>query len=208
MAKGEHPGESAEMADEPSTPDPESDPAPEDPPATETAPEESEDKMPPELKEILSRERKAARQAATKATAAERALAKATAELDKFRESQLTEQEKAVRLARDEGLAEGRAAGNARLLRAEVLAAAAGKLANPAHAFAILTDAGALKEIEVADDGTPDTGAIKAAIEELVKNDPHLAAVRDPEFGNRQPATGGDVSPDAAFDAFLRAHRR
>jgi hypothetical protein len=198
------------MADEPATPDPASDPAPEDPPATETVPEQSdgEDKMPPELKEILNRERKAARAAATKATAAEKALAKATSELDKFRESQLTEQEKAVKAARDEGVAEGRSAGNARLIRAEVLAAASGKLANPAHAFAILTDAGALKDIEVGDDGTLNTDGIKAAVDELVKNEPHLAAVRDPEFGNRQPAAGGDVSPDAAFDAFLRAHRR
>lgn len=196
------------MADEPSTPDPESDPTPEDPPAAETAPEsEGEDNMPPELKEILNRERKAARAAVSKATAAEKALAKATGELEKFRESQLSDQEKAVKAAREEGIAEGRSAGNARLIRAEVLAAASGKLANPAHAFAILTDAGVLKDVQVADDGTLDTAAITTAVDELVKAEPHLAAVRDPQFGNRQPVDGAPVSTDAAFDAFLRSHR-
>lgn len=196
------------MADEPSTPDPASDPTPEETPEAETAPEpDGEDTMPPELKEILNRERKAARQAATKATAAEKALAKATSELEKFRESQLSDQEKAVKAAREEGIAEGRSAGNARLIRAEVLAAASGKLANPAHAFAILTDAGALKDIQVGDDGTLDTAAIAAAVDELVTAEPHLAAVRDPQFGNRQPVDGAPVSTDAAFDAFLRSHR-
>jgi hypothetical protein len=208
MAKGEQPGESAEMADEPSTPDPASDPTPEDPPAAETAPEpEGEEKMPPELKAIIDKERKAARDAASDAKKKDAALAKALKELETFRESQLSDQEKAVKAAREEGIAEGRSAGNARLIRAEVLAAASGKLANPTHAFAILTDAGALKDVEVGDDGQLDTAPIVAAVEELVKNEPHLAAVRDPQFGNRQPVDGAPVSTDAAFDAFLRSHR-
>lgn len=198
------------MADEPATPDPASDPTPEGDPAPETVPAqpEGDDKLPPEVKAILDKERKAARAAASKANAAEKALAKATGELEKFRESQLTEQEKAVKAARDEGLAEGLAAGNGRLIRAEVLAAASGKLANPAHAFAILTDNGALEGIAVGEDGTLDTAAIAAAVDDLVKAEPHLAAVRDPQFGNRQPVAGTAATTDDAFDAFIRAHRR
>lgn len=203
------------MADEPSTPaGDEPAPTPETPvPAAETEPEvaPTEEKLPAEVKSILDKERKASREAAKKAKAAETALAKATGELEKFRESQLTEQEKAVKTAREEGLAEGLTVGNKRLIRAEVIAAASGKVADPDDAFAILTANGTLSGLEVDKDGQVDTAAIGTAIDGLVKSKPHLAPVRNPGFGgggSRSPAAAASGTADQAFDDFIRAHRR
>lgn len=205
------------MADDP-TPDPsgappKGDTPPEGTPPPETGaadtPTDDEHKLPPEVKEVLEKERKAAREAARKARTAETALAKATGELEKFRESQLSEQEKAIKIARDEGLNEGLTKGNKRLIRAEVIAAAAGKVADPEDVFAILSTNGALAALEVGDNGEVDGDVIKTAIEDLVKTKPHLASVRHPGFGNgaRSPAAASGMSTDEAFDSFLRRAR-
>lgn len=61
---------------------------------------------------------------------------------------------------------------NARLIRAEVKAAAAGKLADPTDAPRFID----LTKIKVGDDGEPDAKQIKKAIEDLVKEKPYLAA--------------------------------
>ncbi|MFJ3084996.1 hypothetical protein [Streptomyces sp. NPDC086838] len=60
---------------------------------------------------------------------------------------------------------------NARLIRAEVKAAAAGKLADPADAPRFID----LAKIKVGDDGEPDAKAIKKAIDDLLKEKPYLA---------------------------------
>jgi hypothetical protein len=180
------------------------------PPPEKDAPESSkdDDKLPPELKAILDKERKSAREAARKAKTAETALAKATSELEKFRESQLSEQEKAIKAAREEGLTEGLTKGNSRLIRAEVIAAAAGKVADPDDVFAILSTNGSLAALEVGDNGEIDADTIKTAIDDLVKAKPHLASVRHPGFGQRGPAPADGLTTDQAFDSFLRAARR
>jgi hypothetical protein len=194
------------MADEPSTPagDEPADTPDAPTPAAETEPETAptEDKLPPEVKAILDKERKAARDAEKQRKAAEKALTTATSELDKFRESQLTEQEKAVKTAREEGLSEGRSVGDKRLIRAEVIAAAAGKAADPGDVYAILTGNGALSGIEVSEDGAVDTEAIKGLVDGLVKDKPHLAAVRTPGFGARAQAQA--ERPDMDMDAWIR----
>lgn len=191
------------MADEPIPAGDE--PAP-DAPAPETEPEQpKDDKLPPEIQEILAKERKAARDAAREAKTAKAALATATSELETFREAQLTEQEKAIKTAREEALAEGLKVGNQRLIRAEVIAAAAGKVADPDDAYAILTANGALNGLEVDGDGKVDTDAITAAIDDLVKVKPHLAAVRSPNFGTRSPAAA--PSSDVDMDAIIRGAR-
>src|SRR5690606_27214192 len=64
--------------------------------------------------------------------------AAAAKELDKLKEQQLTETERAVKKAREEGLNEGRSIANQRLIRAEVISAAAGKAADPSDVYAIL----------------------------------------------------------------------
>ncbi len=60
---------------------------------------------------------------------------------------------------------------NARLVRAEVKAAAAGKLADPADAPRFID----LTKIKIGDDGEPDAKQIKKAIEDLLKERPYLA---------------------------------
>lgn len=61
---------------------------------------------------------------------------------------------------------------NARLVRAEVKAAAAGKLADPADAPKFID----LAKIKIGEDGDPDAKQIKKAIEDLLKDKPYLAA--------------------------------
>lgn len=61
---------------------------------------------------------------------------------------------------------------NTRIIRAEVKAAAAGKLADPADAYKFLD----LDQFEVDDDGNVDSEEVADAIEELVKSKPYLAA--------------------------------
>ena len=196
------------MADEPATPAGD-EPAPEpEAPGAETEPDKpTDDGLPPEVKEILAKERKAARDAEKRAKAAEKALTGATTELDKFRESQLSEQEKAVKAARDEGYAEGRSKSDKRLIRAEVIAAAAGKAADPSDVYALLAAAGALDGVEIGEDGGIDSQAIGSAVAALLEDKPNLAAsstpVRDPDFGARPPAAPAADS-NAAMDSFIR----
>lgn len=68
--------------------------------------------------------------------------------------------------------AEALAKANDRIRKAEVRAAAAGKLADPADALLHLD----LEQFEVGDDGEIDQAAVEAAISELVKSKPYLAA--------------------------------
>ena len=67
---------------------------------------------------------------------------------------------------------EALAAANGRILKAEMRAAAAGKLADPADALLYID----LSSFEVDDDGAVDGAAIAAAVEDLVKTKPYLAA--------------------------------
>lgn len=99
-------------------------------------------------------------------------LKKKAAEFDQLTEQQKSEAEKAVEAARGEGRAEALKAANDRLLKAEIRAAAAGKLSDPADAIRLLD----LASFKVGDDGEIDSGAIGAAIEELIKTKPYLAA--------------------------------
>jgi len=61
---------------------------------------------------------------------------------------------------------------NQRILKAEIRAAAAGKLADPADALRYLD----LSDFEVGPDGEVDASAMNEAIEALVKSKPYLAA--------------------------------
>jgi hypothetical protein len=86
---------------------------------------------------------------------------------------------------------------NARLVRAEVKAAAAGKLADPADAPKFID----LARIKVGDDGEPDAKQIKKAIEDLLKEKPYLAANGagqgwgDVGGGGGRPAAPADIDP-------------
>lgn len=134
----------------------------------------------------------------TRAKEAERKAKQADtlqAELDKVRQSQMGESEKAIENARKEGerAAMTRLQSERVLDRVEVLAA---------KTFADPEDARLRMAARVADlttgDGTPDVKAIQAALTDLLKDKPHLAATPTRARGDiDQGARGGQ--PDA-FD--------
>ncbi|MFC8494718.1 hypothetical protein ACFUJU_28780 [Streptomyces sp. NPDC057235] len=67
---------------------------------------------------------------------------------------------------------------NARIVRAEVKAAAAGKLSDPADAYRFLD----LTQFEVDDDGNVDSDEVADAIDDLIKTKPYLAAATAKRF--------------------------
>ncbi|MFJ5887491.1 hypothetical protein [Streptomyces californicus] len=82
---------------------------------------------------------------------------------------------------------------NARVVRAEVKAAAAGKLADPADAARYID----LSKIKVGDDGEPDAKQVKKAIEDLLKERPYLAGAQPwgDVGGGGHDAPPADVEP-------------
>jgi membrane protein involved in colicin uptake len=127
-------------------------------------------------KRALEAERKARR-------AAERAAKAAQAELDKAREASLSESERLVAQAKREAREELQAEYATRVIRAEVKAAATGRLSDVNDALVFLD----LNGFEVDDDGNVDNKAVTKAIDELIKSKPYLAAHR----------VGGDVDGGA-----------
>lgn len=125
------------------------------------------------------------------------------AELVALRDSAATDTEAAIETARAEARAEAMSEAlteaTARLVRGEVLAAAANpkhRLADPADAIAFLD----LASFEVDEQGHIDADAVSAAIAELLKAKPYLSQTRDPEFGARPSAPAGAKT----MDDFLR----
>lgn len=70
------------------------------------------------------------------------------------------------------------AAASARILRAEIRAAAKGRLADPKDALTFLD----LDQFEVGDDGEIDADEIEDAIDDLIKSKPYLAAATAKRF--------------------------
>ena len=113
---------------------------------------------------------------------AEKRAKELDAELAKFREASMSEQERAVEIARREAATATLAAVNQRILKAEIRAAAGGRLADPEDAVRFLdTD-----EFAVTEDGEVDQRAVLAAIDRLLKMKPYLAA------GATRPAGDAD----------------
>lgn len=193
------------MADDPNEPTEETDESSDETSDDTTPPPTPEPDKGPEipaaLKSVIDRERRLTRDATKRAKNAE-------AELAKHREATMTENERAIKAARDAALKEGVEKGNERLLRAEVIAAAAGKVVDPDDAYVLLLANGALSDVAVGEDGDVDTRAIKTALDDLVKAKPHLAARRGPApFGSRSPASAAE-SPASQFDAWIREQAR
>ena len=147
-------------------------------------------------KRALAEERTARKQA-------ERAAQAASRELAALRESTASESEKAILKAREEGKNEALKTANERLLKAEIKAAAAGKLADPTDAVRLLD----------ADDFTDDTGEVdpkklNKAIDGLLKDKPYLAGkgLKPAGDGGNGPR-GGDPS-GSWFAQAIRAGRR
>ena len=107
----------------------------------------------------------------------------AEAELERLRNGD----DKAAEAAREAEKA-AIAKANARILRSEVKAAAAGRLADPTDALRLLD----LDQFEVSEDGEVDEGEIADAIAALLKAKPYLAAQ-----GNGKPRFQGGADQGA-----------
>lgn len=139
-------------------------------------------------KQALAAERQARKDAETRATQAERDLRAAT-----------TDQEKAIAEAKAEARREVLDEANARLIRAEVVAAAAGKLANPQLAVKLLD----LTAFKVDKDGEVDVKDIEKALDKLLTDEPYLKAKRSP--GNADGGQQGEpVNTKPSMDQLLR----
>lgn len=97
-----------------------------------------------------------------------------------------TPDEQAIEAARREAITEATAKANKRIVRAEVRAQAAGKLADPTDALAYLN----LDDFEVNEDGEIDQEAIAEAISDLLTRKPYLAA----DTGRQFPANDGNAT--------------
>jgi hypothetical protein len=174
------------MADAP--PEPVAPTTPE-PPKPEPKPEDA-------LGETGQRALAAERQARS---AAEKEAKAAKAELEKIQKANMSEQEKAITEAKAEARKEALGEANSRLVRSEVRAAAAGKLADPSDAPALLGDLDRF----VNEAGDVDAKALSSAIDELVKAKPYLA----PANGRpgRLPGGGAKPSDGVSMDDWIRS---
>ncbi len=126
------------------------------------------------------------KEAETKAKAEADARAALQAKLDGKEAEHAAAQEKAA----TEAAALAKA--NARIVRSEIKAAAKGVLADPADAYKFLD----LDTFEVSEDGEVDEAAIKAALEDLVKNKPYLGAQGSTRFqGSADGGTRNGTTP-------------
>jgi hypothetical protein len=133
-------------------------------------------------KQALDRMKERLRAERTKRQAAERALA------DKDG-AEAAKQAEAAAVAK----------ANQRIVRAEVRAAAAGRLSDPADALSFLD----LEQFEVDDDGQVDADEIGDAITDLLNRKPYLAAQRGPRSPQPDPAQGGTGrGPASAAERF------
>jgi hypothetical protein len=115
----------------------------------------------------------------------------------------MSDQEKAVAAARNEGRTEAITAANERILTAEVKAAASG-FANPADALAFIDRDGL-----VGDDGTVDEAAIAERLAAVLAEKPYLAATPGktpaPQVPKGSQGTPGVLSLD---DQILEAQAK
>ncbi|MGH3997483.1 MAG: hypothetical protein ACRDTJ_08480 [Pseudonocardiaceae bacterium] len=127
------------------------------------------------------------------------------AELAKLqgREAEYQAAQEAQRV-KDEALA----AANTRIVKAEVRAAAAGKLNDPADALAFID----LTSFEVTEDGAVDSAAMEAAVTDLISKRPYLAAQggrfqgsADGGARNDTKKTPAELAEEAAAKGDIRA---
>jgi len=155
---------------QPTTPDPATKPAETDPAGAEALGDAGKRAL-----DAMKAERNLAKQDAAAARAEFEALQAKIA----GKETEHAAQVEAQRL-RDEARTESDKRANERILKAEVRAAATGKLADPADALRYLD----LSTFDVKDDGETDSAAIAKAIDDLIKNKPYLAAATAPRWPN------------------------
>lgn len=126
-------------------------------------------------------------------------LRKTQKELEKAKQTGMTDAEKAIADARAEARESAFKEANQRLLKAEVRALAAGVLADPDDAVHLLD----LSRYEPDRDGDFDTKAIRADLAALVKSKPYLGARPGNGSGEGGPR-GGAGSGDFNGNDWLR----
>jgi hypothetical protein len=126
----------------------------------------------------------------------------AEADLEKLRKQHQTDEEKKLDEARNEGKAEATKTLTTKLVRAEVKSLATGKFADPADAIAHLRD-----ELDtlVTKDGDPDTKAIEAKLDALLKAKPHLGGKARP---TPIPGGAGNQPTTTSFNDTIRRQAR
>jgi hypothetical protein len=98
-------------------------------------------------------------------------LKQAKVELDKIKEANASDLEKAIKQAREEGKAEVKAMSDSRLVAAEARALAAeARFRNPALAIRAIDTT----DVKVSDDGTVDAATLKSLLDDLAKAEPYL----------------------------------
>jgi hypothetical protein len=158
-------------------------------------------------KAAIERERAAAKEAHRQKTAAEQRAEAAEAELATFREANQSEAEKATAKAVKEATEQVTAAGNGRLVRAEVKAAAATAGFHDPHDAALLL-AEKFAQVKVGNDGQVDEAAVKSLVEDLAKSKPHLVKTGS-NGATPLPGQGGHgQGPASGKEAGLAEARR
>jgi hypothetical protein len=92
---------------------------------------------------------------------------------------------------------------NERILKAELRAASAGKLADPKDALLFLD----ITKFEVGTDGEVDSDAIASAIDDLVKNKPYLAAQGEKRFQGGADGGARNGSEKSIDDQIIEAQK-
>jgi hypothetical protein len=134
------------------------------------------------LKEALNKERSTSKETAKKLAALEATQAA----------QNKTPEEQALEAARREGETAAQKRANERLVKAELKAAAKGKLNNAADALVFID----LSSIEVGDDGEVDSDALETAITNLLTDRPYLGAVEQKRFqGGADQGSGKSGAP-------------
>ena len=109
-------------------------------------------------------------------------------------------EEQAVELARREAREEATKAANGRLVRAELKAAAKGRLADVSDALLNIS----IDDFEVSDDGEVDAAALDAAIDDLLTRKPHLAPAKQARFdGSADQGAKAGTTPSQLTEADL-----
>jgi hypothetical protein len=141
-------------------------------------------------KKVLEKVRLEKKQAIADARAA---LARAEAAEAALAAKDKPAEEVALDAARAEARTEANKKANERILRADLRAAATGKLADPSNAALYIN----LADFTVSDDGETDSDAIDEAITDLIARKPHLAAQKQSRFEGSadQGAKGKDSAP-------------
>ena len=123
-------------------------------------------------------------------------------EITELKKKQMTEAEKAVADAKEEGKKEATLEANRRIVKSEIKAAAGGKLSNPEDAAALIGDLDRF----ITAKGEVDDKAIAAAIDDLVKSKPYLAA--NGSKAKALPGGGKEHTTGSSFNDTLRRQIR